>query len=174
MSVTVVLALVSRRSLAEFGSHGFFRFFAWEAIVALILLNLPFWFSDPFSASQLLSWAVLIASLLVLWQGVVRLRSGKPTGSRTGNGLYTFEKTSELVTSGIYRYIRHPLYASLLYLAWGAFLKDISWPSTALTLIACVCLVATARADERECVQFFGSSYEEYMRRTKMFIPTLF
>ncbi len=171
--VTVGLVIVSRRSLAEIGSHGFFRFFAWEAIAALILLNLPFWFSDPFSALQLLSWVVLIASLLVLWQGITGLRSGKPTESRTDNGLFRFEKTSELVRSGIYRYIRHPLYASLLYLAWGVFLKEISWQSTTLTLIASLCLVATARADERECVRFFGSSYEEYMRQTKMFIPYL-
>jgi len=65
-----------------------------------------------------------------------------------------------IVTSGIYRYIRHPLYSSLLFLAWGAFLKDISVSSTSLIFISTVFLVATAKADETECIQFFGSAYE--------------
>ncbi|MFZ1976565.1 MAG: isoprenylcysteine carboxylmethyltransferase family protein [Bacteroidota bacterium] len=85
-----------------------------------------------------------------------------------------FEKTSTLVTSGIYRYIRHPLYASLLFLAWGAFLKDITWFSISLTATATLCLGATAKADEAECVRSFGTSYKEYMSRTKMFIPFFF
>jgi protein-S-isoprenylcysteine O-methyltransferase Ste14 len=174
IAVSIALVVVSRRVLFNFRSHGFFRFFAWEAIVAVITWNSPFWFSDPFSGRQLLSWVLLFVSLVVLWQGVSLLRAARPTANRTDSELYGFEKTSELVTSGIYRHIRHPLYASLLYLAWGAFLKDISWISAALMVVASTALVATARADERECVQYFGPRYEEYMRRTKMFIPFVF
>ena len=37
-----------------------------------------------------------------------------------------------------------------------------------------VFLVFTARADESECIQFFGSAYNEYMKKTKMFIPFVF
>ncbi len=168
---SLALVIISRRALFNFRSHGFFRFFAWEAITALIVWNSPFWFFEPFSARQLLSWAILLASLVVLWQGVTLLRSAKPTTNRTESELYGFEKTSELVTSGVYRYIRHPLYASLMYLAWGTFLKDISWISAVLVVVASLALVATARADEKECIQYFGSQYKEYMRGTKMFIP---
>ena len=174
IAATVGLIIISRRALLNIRSHGFFRFVAWDAIVALILWNLPFWFADPFSISQLLAWIVLFASLFVLWLGVSRLRTGKPTDKRSENELYAFEKTSELVTSGIFRYIRHPLYASLMYLSWGAFLKDVSWISVTLMVVACVSLVATAKADEKECIQYFGAQYEQYMKRTKMFIPYLF
>lgn len=172
--VTAGSILISRRALVRVRSHGFFRFFAWETILALVLWNVPSWFSDPFSIRQLFSWAVLCASLVALWQGVTLLRTAKPSNNRAESDLYTFEKTSELVTSGIYRHIRHPLYASLMYLSWGAFLKDISWISTVLMVVASACLVATAKAEERECIQYFGSQYEQYMRQTKMFVPYVF
>jgi protein-S-isoprenylcysteine O-methyltransferase Ste14 len=119
----------------------------------------------------MLSWILLFASLFVLWEGVSRLRSARRSSSRKDSELYAFERTSELITSGIYHYIRHPLYASLLYLAWGAYLKDISWISTVLIVLASLNLLATAKADERECIHYFGDQYKEYMKRSKMFIP---
>ena len=39
-----------------------------------------------------------------------------------------------LVTHGVYQFIRHPMYAALLFLAWGAFLKDTSVASVALAI----------------------------------------
>ena len=38
------LVYVSRTSLRRPHAHGFYRFWAWEAIVALVLLNVPIWF----------------------------------------------------------------------------------------------------------------------------------
>lgn len=174
IAITVVLIFISWRTIFNLRSHGFFRFIAWEAIAALIVWNLPFWFSKPFSVRQLISWLLLIVSLYTLWQGVAKLRDAKRSSSRKGNELFDFERTSQLVKSGIYQYIRHPLYASLMYLAWGAFLKDISWISLILVLVASIALLATARADENECIQYFGDQYREYMVDTKRFIPFIF
>jgi len=162
---------ISRRTILNFHSHGFYRFIAWEGIAALIIWNLPYWFSKPFSANQLLSWISLFSSLYFLWQGVLRLRTAERTSRRSESELFAFERTSELVTAGIYRYIRHPLYASLLYLAWGAFFKNISWISVILLFVASATLFAAARADENECIQYFGNQYKAYMERTKRFIP---
>jgi len=117
IAATGGLIIISRRALSNIRSHGFSRFLAWETIVALIVWNLPFWFADPLSIRQLLAWTVLFASLFVLWQGVSLLRTGKPTANRSESGLYVFGRTSALVTSGIFRYIRHPLCASLMYLS---------------------------------------------------------
>lgn len=171
IAITVVVTVISRRTILNFSSHGFYRFLAWEAIAALIIWNMPYWFAEPFSGKQLISWILLIASLCVLWQGVSRLQAAKRTSSRKESKLYAFECTAELVTTGIYHYIRHPLYASLIYLAWGAFLKNISWISAILILLATVSLIATALADENECIQYFGDQYKKYMKGTKRFIP---
>lgn len=168
---TVAVIVISWRTIFNLRSHGFYRLIAWEAIVALIFWNLPYWISDPFTIKQLISWVLLFASLFVLWQGVSLLRAARRSGSRSSTELYAFERTSELITSGVYHYIRHPLYASLMFLSWGAFLKDISWISFILTCVASIALFATARADEKECIQYFGNAYSEYMKGTKRFIP---
>jgi protein-S-isoprenylcysteine O-methyltransferase Ste14 len=170
------LIYVSRASLRTPGSHGFYRFFAWEFILALVLLNLNVWFRNPFSWHQLISWFLLCTSFIPLGFGVRSLITrGKPVGHREDDArLLAFEKTSELVTTGIYGYIRHPLYSSLLLLAWGVFFKTLTWPSVLLVLAATLSLTLTARADEAECIRFFGPVYQAYMKRTRMFVPFLF
>jgi protein-S-isoprenylcysteine O-methyltransferase Ste14 len=88
--------------------------------------------------------------------------------------LLAFEKTTTLVNTGIYHYIRHPLYSSLLFLAWGIFFKVPTWLGALLGLAATLFLIATAKADEAECIRFFGPAYETYMKQTKRFVPFLF
>lgn len=145
-------------------AHGFYRFFAWEAILALIVLNLRFWFADPFSPLHLLAWALLLLSIFLAVHGFYLLqRVGQPQGE--------FENTTRLVAVGAYRTIRHPLYASLLCLAAGAWLKHVTLMTALLFLIAFAFLYATARVEEGENLAHFGPEYAAYMRRTKMFIP---
>jgi hypothetical protein len=62
---TTSLVAVSRRSSPHRRSHGFFRFFAFEAILCLVVLNAPRWFSRPGAPRQLLSWVLLAGSLLL-------------------------------------------------------------------------------------------------------------
>jgi len=168
-----LLLVISWKSLHVLYSHGFYRFFAWECIFSLFLLNVNDWFKNPFIWYQLTAWILLFASLIPLGFGIHSLRKqGKPTRQREGDtSLLAFEKTTKLVTTGVYKHIRHPLYSSLLFLAWGIFFKSPSLIGTALAAVATAFLFATARADEAECVQFFGSEYQEYMKHSKMFIP---
>jgi protein-S-isoprenylcysteine O-methyltransferase Ste14 len=167
---------ISRASLRAPRSHGFYRFFAWESIAALFILNIDAWFLDPFSGHQLLSWSLLIVCLLPVTLGIRALIvHGRPVSHRdTEPQLLAFEKTSTLVTTGIYGYIRHPIYCSLLLLAWGIFFKAPSLPGGLLALAATLFLFATARADEVECIGFFGPPYQAYMKRTRMFVPFVF
>lgn len=173
---TILLMMISWKSLLSPRSHGFFRFFAWEAILALFLSNVDFWFYKPFAWNQWIAWFLLIVSLIPLVFGVYSLRThGKPARQRAGDpSLLTFEKTTTLVTSGIYKYIRHPLYSSLLLLTWGIFFKLPAWMGFVLAIAATSFLFATAKADETECTHFFGSEYQEYMSHTKRFIPYAF
>jgi protein-S-isoprenylcysteine O-methyltransferase Ste14 len=174
--VSAVIIYISRASLRASRSHGFYRFWAWEFIAALVILNIKVWFYEPFSWQQIISWFLLIICLIPLVFGIRSLiRQGKPVAHREGEPqLLAFEKTSTLVTTGIYHTIRHPLYSSLLFLTWGAFFKEPSWPGGLLAFAATFFLVATARADEVECIRFFGPEYEAYMKQTKRFLPFVF
>jgi len=175
-AVSLLIVAVSWTSLRQPGSHGFYRFFAWEAILALFVINMSLWFYQPFAWNQIIAWLLLILCIIPLVFGVRALRTrGKPIKQREGNpSLLAFEKTTTLVTTGIYHYIRHPLYSSLFLLTWGIFFKAPSWIGATLAVIATLFLIATARADEAECTHFFGPQYQEYMKTTRMFVPYIF
>lgn len=173
--VTAAILYVSRPALWRRGSHGFYRLFAWQASVALIVLNGEHWFDEPFSVPQIISWLFLAVSLFLVIHGVRLLRGiGKQDAARMDAALIGLEKTTTLVTVGAYRYVRHPLYSSLLFLTWGVFLKDPSWLGAALAVLATLFLTATARVEEAENTRYFGTAYGEYMKHTRMFIPHLF
>jgi len=173
--VSTWFAYFSRSSLFVPRSHGFHRFFAWECILVLFLLNVEKWFRNVFSPAQLISWLLLVISGFLALHAFYLLRhQGHPDSERQDTLLFNIEKTTRLVTKGMYRYIRHPLYSSLLFLTWGIFFKDITWVSGFLAIAATGFLIATAKAEETENIDFFGQSYEEYIRKTKMFIPFLF
>jgi protein-S-isoprenylcysteine O-methyltransferase Ste14 len=169
---TVVILWVSRHNILQIRQHGFYRMLAWEAILIAFVMNMNYWFVDPFSLSQLIAWTLLILSLVLILIGVRAFRQeGAIDPQRPDQGLVGIEKTTQLVTTGIYGHIRHPFYSSLLFLNWGIFFKDLSAPSLILALFATVFLFITAKIEEQENVNFFGESYLEYMTNTKMFIP---
>jgi protein-S-isoprenylcysteine O-methyltransferase Ste14 len=169
---TVLLVRFSRRALTNPEAHGFYRFFVFEGILVLVLLNQPCWFRDPFSPQHLLSWLLLGASIYLVVQSFFLLRrlGGRVERSDMPEN-HAFENTGRIVDEGLYRYIRHPMYASLLYLGWGAFLKQITFISVILIVLVTVFVIIAARVEERENLAFFGSDYFHYMQRTKMFIP---
>jgi protein-S-isoprenylcysteine O-methyltransferase Ste14 len=164
--VSVAIVFLSWKSLRNLRSHGFFRFFAFECSLGLLLLNVEYWFSEPSSIIHIVSWLLLLSSLVMAVNGFYLLRVvGRPKRG--------IENTTMLVRRGIYKYIRHPLYSSLLLFGWGVFLKDLSLVSSCLVVLASIFLVATAKVEEKENVLKFGDQYVAYMKKTKMFVPFL-
>ena len=144
--------------------HGIARFFAFESVFILFLLNYKIWFFNPFSLLQVLSWILLSISLYVVITGYLLLK-------RKGNPSVNFENTSLLVRSGIYGYIRHPLYLSVFLLGTGIMLKDPGSAQLVLGLVNLIAVWITARIEEKEMVEKFGDDYRAYIKETKMFIP---
>ena len=87
---------------------------------------------------------------------------------------FAFENTEKLVIGGIFRYIRHPMYASLLFLAWGGLCKNLTVLGLGASLVATLALLLTGLVEERENLAFFGAPYRDYMGRSKRFIPFVF
>lgn len=147
--------------------HGIARFFAFESVFILMLLNYKVWFNNPFSPIQIVSWILLILSIYVVLTGYLLLkRKGKPSKN--------FENTSVLVKSGIYSLIRHPLYLSVFLLGTGVMLKNIGSYQIGLGIVNVIAVYITARIEENEMVVKFGNEYKAYMEVTKMFIPFIF
>jgi protein-S-isoprenylcysteine O-methyltransferase Ste14 len=144
--------------------HAFYRFFVFELVTLLVLLNIDYWFVEPFSAHQIISWILLFGSIPLVIESFRLLKAiGRPQGS--------FENTSKLVKVGLYKYIRHPMYGSLLVLTWGVMFKHPTWLTLGLAFACTGFLTATAKVEEKENVGAFGEEYAQYMKETKMFIP---
>lgn len=170
--LTIPLVIVSWRTLFNVKTHGFYRFFAWECILWLAINNYKYWFEKPFGLVQIFSWLLLTYSLILLIFGIVHLKKfGKPHKSRNEKPLYNLEKTTNLVDKGIFKYIRHPIYGSLLFLTWGIIFKSINPALLIISSASTILLFITAKFDEKECNLYFGQSYKEYKTRSKMFIP---
>jgi protein-S-isoprenylcysteine O-methyltransferase Ste14 len=157
---------VSWSSFRARHTYAYYRFAAWEVLLVLILLNLEPWFNDPFSTNQLISWTLFLLSIVLAAYGFYLL-------SEVGEPEHGIQNTTILVSVGAYKYIRHPLYTSLLVFTWGVFFKDPNWLDAALALLVSALLFLTARAEEEENVGKFGAEYSEYMKQTRMFIPFL-
>jgi len=173
--LSLPIVVLSRKYIFNPKTHGFYRFFSWECIILLFSVNYEFWFREPLTLPHLISWILLIVSVYLIIAGPLELsRKGKSEKIRNDQELFEFEKTTKIVDSGIYSFIRHPLYSSLLFLTWGICLKNINILTIIISCISTIFLFLTAIQDEKECLLFFGESYKIYMKKTRRFIPYLF
>ena len=92
---------------------------------------------------------------------------------RSFSPLVAPRRNNELVRTGMYQYMRHPLYAGLIMLAFG--LAAVTYSETRLVLALLLQMVLTykARKEEEGMVEKHGEEYEEYMRTVDRFFPTL-
>ena len=80
-------------------------------------------------------------------------------------------KEHKLVTNGIYRYIRHPLYTfgSSMFVAFG-MMAD-SWLVAALGILTFILMAIRTPKEEANLIEKFGDDYREYMKHTGRFFP---
>lgn len=101
-------------------------------------------------------------SNVIIFSGLIVIAIGWK-GIHSGNG--------ELVTSGIYKYIRHPQYSGFVLMIVG-FL--IQWPTIITLIMAPILLIMytkLAKKEEKKMVELFGEKYEEYRKQVPAFIP---
>ncbi len=175
IALSIPVIFISRKVLFYPRSHGFHRFISWECILFLLVTNFTYWFDDPLSIRQIFSWVFLGYSLYLVIAGVLFMKKlGKPREERYDKTLFPFEKTTRLVESGIYKFIRHPMFASLLFLTWGTLLKNPQPYLIGVALISSVFLFSGMLVEEKENIDYFGEEYKLYKKRTRMILPFIF
>jgi protein-S-isoprenylcysteine O-methyltransferase Ste14 len=76
----------------------------------------------------------------------------------------------ELVTTGPYHFVRHPIYSGILVAGLGTALA-LSWPWLIAVALAGVYFLYSARVEERYLTEQFPDQYPVYKRSTKMLLP---
>jgi protein-S-isoprenylcysteine O-methyltransferase Ste14 len=85
----------------------------------------------------------------------------------------TTRTNHELVTTGIYKHIRHPLYTAGFLLFAGLGLLASNWLMLILTLIVVAALVIRTGKEEKKLMERFGNIYVIYSKNTGRFFPLL-
>ncbi len=81
------------------------------------------------------------------------------------------EGSGELVTSGVYRYIRHPQYTGFLLVTLGMLLEWATIPLLVMWPILALLYYRLARKEEGYMLEQFGQTYADYRSETGMFLP---
>jgi protein-S-isoprenylcysteine O-methyltransferase Ste14 len=76
----------------------------------------------------------------------------------------------EPVTTGLYRYSRHPMYITQLVMFIGVGIASASWLFLLLTIVYQALGFTYAGSEERICLEKYGDAYREYMERTPRWI----
>jgi protein-S-isoprenylcysteine O-methyltransferase Ste14 len=120
--------------------------------------------TDPWLAGLGL---VLFASGLVfaIW---ARVRIGRNWGTPM-----TQKDEPELVTSGPYHLVRHPIYSGILVAGVGTAVA-LSWLWLTAVVVVGVYFVYSATVEERYLTEQFPNTYPAYIRSTKMLVPFIF
>jgi protein-S-isoprenylcysteine O-methyltransferase Ste14 len=156
--------LVSRQSIVR-------------VVVILLLLGALFFlpFADRLNIgvmfnSQAVRWAGLVlfvlGTSLVFWSGLIL--------GRFYSGEVTIQKDHLLITSGLYRYIRHPRYLGGIILGIGLSLIFSSWIGLALSIPFIGLILLRIRDEEALMYKEFGQESEEYCKQSWRLIPFLY
>lgn len=118
------------------------------------------------SNNAALSWiGVAICALGVGLAAAARLQLGRNWGMPA-----SLKENPDLVTSGPYRIIRHPIYTGILLAMLGTALTESALWLLPLVIAGPYFFVA-ARHEERLMLAQFPDQYPAYMKRTKMLLP---
>jgi protein-S-isoprenylcysteine O-methyltransferase Ste14 len=134
------------------------------------------WIRIPWNISpQARVWMLVFGSLLffpglafLLW---ARLTLGKYYFVSTAAGAQLFAD-HQLVKTGPYAIVRHPMYVGLALAAWGALLIYFTWTTVYFACFAPL-LAFRAYREEQALAAEFGEQWQEYYRRVPMFMPRL-
>lgn len=82
----------------------------------------------------------------------------------------TPKSNSDLITSGLYKHVRHPIYSGLLLLFFGYAMHSVSAYKLIITLLLLMLFYYKSRYEEQKLKQRF-QAYKSYMITTGRFVP---
>ena len=151
----------------------------------------------PWSRELRIRAVVVVGAILLVRLGAFRDYGLNTNPLRSGLGLFLFvlglglaiwarvyigrnwgtpmsqKDEPELVTSGPYRLVRHPIYSGILLAGVGTAVA-LSWVWLIVMVLAGVYFVYSATVEERYLTEQFPDAYPQYRRSSKMFVPFIF
>lgn len=143
-----------------------------QGVLFLLLAFAPFAFREaawdfPYSLSASLAGAGLFsAGSLVALAGVISL-------GKNLTPLPLPKENSVLIVTGAYRFVRHPIYSGLIFMAFGWGLWLHNWLAIVLALLLLIFFDIKSRFEERLLLDKFPE-YAEYRKRVRKLLPFIY
>ncbi len=132
------------------------------------------WMVDP----KLMAWASVPLPLWVRWSGFILIAfwgvlfvwTFQTLGTNLTDTVVTREEHT-LVTTGPYRFVRHPFYLAFCLAVVGGSIVTANLFLLLTGMIPFGFLVARTRIEEEKLIERFGDEYRDYIARTGRFWP---
>jgi len=128
-----------------------------------------------------LSAAIVPRSIFIYWSAVALVAAGLGFSvwarlhlGKNWSGTVTLKEQHELIRSGPYRWVRHPIYAGLLLALLGSAIARDEWRGLLGFVIATAALVRKLRIEERWMRELFGDAYVRYSNEVAALLPFVF
>ena len=138
-----------------------------------VLIFLPYadrYSIGVFSDNQLIRWSGLLLTalglIIIFWSGV--------TLGRMYSAEVTIQQNHELITSDLYRYIRHPRYLGALMLSLGLPLLFRSWIVLPVFFPFLIVILLRIKDEEAVLSAEFGVDWEQYCKHSSRLIPFVY
>jgi len=137
------------------------------SIILLQVLGFPI-FTFNFN-SQVLGLVLVVVGISISISGRIVLGTNWAHAAE-----YQIKKGQVLITNGIYRYIRNPIYTGLWFALTGAELVAKSYLFIIILFFGFWVAYSQAKREEKILEEYFGKEYLDYKKKSKMLIPFIF
>jgi protein-S-isoprenylcysteine O-methyltransferase Ste14 len=137
-------------------------------LAPIVYIANPRWMA--WSSFALAGWARWAGAALALAAIPIAVGAARAIGKNVTRTVVT-RADHELVTSGPYRFIRHPLYTAGSMLFIGLGLLAANWFMLAAWTLAFAFILIRTPKEEAKLIETFGDAYREYLARTGRYLP---
>lgn len=167
--ITEIQADAAKQKKQSFSFKAKIKKLCTTAVYVVIVLQLAGLQFLPLETTTIIK---TLGVIMVLISGVSAIIARRELGNNWTHGAeYQIKQKHNLVVSGIYSYIRHPIYIAMLLLFLGTELVIGSYLFFIFLIIFPYIAYTQAKREESLLIQHFEDEYKVYMQKTRMFIP---
>lgn len=115
-----------------------------------------------------------IIGIIFLIGGLITAIVARKTLADNWSGNVELKKDHKLITTGIYKYVRHPIYTGVSFMGFGTFVLNHSLLSILFVVILVWFFIYKLKKEEVLLIKHFPNEYPAYMKRTKALIPFIY
>jgi protein-S-isoprenylcysteine O-methyltransferase Ste14 len=141
----------------------------------LLFIFMAIWITDSFIFNYSISLTEVIPNAVRMPVALVVFGTGGWLAYRGMKSVFGTERDAPgVITTGVFRHLRHPIYTGALLFYLGAVISTLSLTSALFWLVILVFYYFISRYEERILTQEFGQEYLNYMEHTGMLFPKIF